>query len=292
MTTFDRKFGKSYLASLPQAPGVYLIYSAEEKLIYVGKAKNLRRRLSQYRNAKRRKKHLKMRSIVKAADRIEIRQCGTELEACLLETQLIQAHRPKWNVAGAFYFLYPMVGMRMEGSALQFCFTTKPHDHSQFSFHGAFRSREISGEAFFSLMRLLKYVGHPTPSKAPRTKGSWIFAFRQLPSGWLELWARFWRGESKEALETLLLALTENAGARRKPGEIQEQLNSLTRFWKHEARPLAAARKAAAFAAYPVPQTERDLIFLKRRYGAENATPRHYDPADRSRAHSSETGTG
>ena len=46
---FDRKFGAEFLASLPQSPGVYLVYDESNELIYVGKAMNLKRRLTQYR---------------------------------------------------------------------------------------------------------------------------------------------------------------------------------------------------------------------------------------------------
>src|SRR5690349_13492981 len=104
--TFDFKLGKDFLASIPPAPGIYKIYDGDSEFIYVGKAKNLRRRLSQYKNAKRRNKHRKMRQLVREAARIEIEICNSELEAEILETQLIQTSRPKWNVAGAFYFLY------------------------------------------------------------------------------------------------------------------------------------------------------------------------------------------
>src|SRR5437870_13711543 len=66
---FDRKFGAEFLESLPGSPGVYLIYDQQDELIYVGKAKNLKRRLSQYRNTLRRETHRRMRGIVKDADR-------------------------------------------------------------------------------------------------------------------------------------------------------------------------------------------------------------------------------
>src|SRR4051812_34525524 len=114
MKSFDRKFGKEFVAGLPTQPGVYRIFGEDGALIYVGKAKNLKRRLGQYRNAKRRKKHLKMRRIVADAGRIEFEVCPSELDACLLEAKLIQELRPRWNTAGAFYFLYPLVGIRRE----------------------------------------------------------------------------------------------------------------------------------------------------------------------------------
>ena len=104
MKPFDKKFGAEFVAGLPACPAVYRVYGSDGLLIYIGKAKNLRRRLGQYRNAKRRKKHFKMRQIVADAARIEFDLCPTDLEACLLEARLIQEHRPRWNTAGAFFF--------------------------------------------------------------------------------------------------------------------------------------------------------------------------------------------
>ena len=97
----------------PPVPGVYSFFNSDEKIIYVGQSKNLRRRLGQYKNAKRVKRHSKMRKILSEASRLEYEVCASPLEAEILETQLIQRLRPKWNVMGAFYFLYPMIGMRI-----------------------------------------------------------------------------------------------------------------------------------------------------------------------------------
>jgi excinuclease ABC subunit C len=262
--TFDQKFGPDFIASVPVVPGVYRVYAEDGALIYVGKAKNLRRRLGQYRNAKRFKKHQKMRQIVKSGERIEFEVCGSELDALLLEAKLIQEHRPKWNVAGAFYFLYPMLGIRREKGITSLCYTTEPEKLDGFRFHGAYRSRFLTGEAFFSLMKLLTYLGHRTPAKA-RVPGSYsyVYGFRQLPEEWEGILESFFRGESKAALESLILALVENAAARRSGAKIQEALNDLARFWRHEALTLARVRAFTAHQEYPVSQRERDLLFLK-----------------------------
>jgi excinuclease ABC subunit C len=273
MKSFDRKFGPEFLAALPAAPGVYRVYDARGELIYVGKAKHLRRRLAQYRNAKRRKKHAKMRSIVAEAERIEHEVCASDLEACLLETRLIQAHRPRWNVAGAFYFLYPMLGVRRELGESWFVYTTSPQKFPEYRFHGAFRSRDLTREGFFALMSLLDFFGHRIPRNriygkdghGRRDRYSSVCGFRQIPEGWAEKLESFWLGESKDAFEDLILALVDNAGARRKREQVQEHLNQLKRFWKHEAMALAKARKVTGYDLYPVPQLERDHIFLKHR---------------------------
>ena len=275
--SFDRKFGEEFLESLPGSPGVYLIYDQENELIYVGKAINLKRRLSQYRNTMRRKKHRRMRGIVKEAARIEIHPAETHLDACLTETMLIQKHRPRWNIAGAYSFLYPLIGIRSANGNIEFCLTTTPEavlkECPGFEFHGAFRSRRITGDAFFALMRLLRFVGHVNPSSR-RTgipRYSYIFSFRRLPSQWAGVWASFYKGESPLAMEELILNLVEKAGARRRPSKVQEHLDELKRFWRHEVLTLARARKATGCAEWPVPQQQRDLLFLSYRVGVSSS---------------------
>jgi excinuclease ABC subunit C len=266
---FDRKFGVEFMESLPGSPGVYLVYDQKSELIYVGKAINLRRRLSQYRNTVRRKKHRRMRGIVKEAARIEIQCAETHLDACLKETLLIQQHRPRWNIVGAYSFLYPMIGIRTTDGNIEFCLTTLPEavlkECPGFEFHGAFRSRRITGDAFFALMRLLKFVGHVNPSNRRNRiipKHSYLFSFRRLPSKWADAWASFYKGESALAMEELILNLVENSAARRKPSEVQEHLDELKRFWRHEVLALAKARKATGCGEWPVSQLQRDLVFL------------------------------
>jgi excinuclease ABC subunit C len=265
---FDKKFGAAFVAGLPTSPAVYRIYDPTGALIYVGKAKNLRRRLGQYRNAKRRKAHFKMRQIIKDAHRIEFEPCDSDLDACLLEARLIQEYRPRWNTAGAFYFLYPLVGIRFEGGVTSFCYTTHPEEFADFELHGSYRSRGITGGAFWALMELLAYIGHRAPRERSRKipKYSHIVRFRQLPEGWMEKWRAFLKGDSREAMELLVLSLVENAGARRKGREVQKALNRLRHFWSHEACSLRKVRETQEYARYPVPQRERDFLYLKRRF--------------------------
>src|SRR6202000_2183889 len=100
--------------------------------------------------AKRRKAHAKMRNIVAEAHRLEFESCANESQALHLEMTWIQRHRPKWNVAGAFYFLYPMIGVKIDAGNLSLCYTTEPELFPDFQFHGAFRSRSKTREGFFA----------------------------------------------------------------------------------------------------------------------------------------------
>jgi excinuclease ABC subunit C len=266
---FDRKFGADFLAGVPREPGIYRIYDAAGRLLYVGKARNLRRRLAQYRTARRTKKDRKRRALVRSADRIEWLTCASELDAALTEIRLIQSLRPRKNVAGAFPFLYPFIGMHVDGADTRFCLTTSPEAFAAFELHGAFRSREVTGEAFFALMRLLRFVGHPMPRRARHRlavpRYSHVCTFRRLPRDWPEQWRALLRGGSRVALEQLSLRLLEYDGACARSAVIHADLRAVERFFDEEATLLARAITATGYVGYPVPQRDRDALFLRYR---------------------------
>jgi len=266
---FDRKFGAQFLAGVPCQPGVYRLYDETGALLYIGKARDLRRRLAQYRTTRRTKKDRKRRRLVRATARIAWEVYASDLDASLEEIRLIQALRPRENVAGAFPFLYPFIGIHIDGRETNFCLTTSPEAFPSFDLYGAFRSRDVTGEAFFSLMRLLRFVGHPIFKSRRRRRRiaphSYVVGFRRLPAPWPALWSRVLRGTSREGLEQLSLTLLEHAGARARSAEIQADLRAVERFFDEEASALAAAIAAAGYARYPVPQGERDVLFLRYR---------------------------
>jgi excinuclease ABC subunit C len=263
---FDRKFGADFLAGVPSAPGVYRLYDAVGALLYVGKAGDLRRRLAQYRTTRRTKKDRKRRALVGAAAGIAWDVCASELEAALREVQLIQSLRPPANVAGAFPFLYPFIGIRAADREISFCLTTSPGAFPEFDLHGAFRSREVTGEAFFALTRLFGIVGHPVSGRQrARVAHSYHFGFRRLPSDWPALWGRLLRGTTRDALEDLSLRLLDHASARARRAQVEEDLRAISRLYDDEARILAEAIAATGYARYPVPQLDRDALVLEYR---------------------------
>lgn len=86
----------AFLASLTHRPGVYRMLSADETVLYVGKAKDLRKRVSSYFGSKA---HLpKTQALMAQTSRVEVTVTGTEHEALLLEHNLIKEHRPRFNV--------------------------------------------------------------------------------------------------------------------------------------------------------------------------------------------------
>ncbi len=94
MTTEDYK---KLSDSIPKDPGVYRFYDKEETILYVGKAKNLKNRLSSYFGNKKHQTH-KTRTMVKNADHIDYTIVQTETDALLLEATMIKKYQPRYNV--------------------------------------------------------------------------------------------------------------------------------------------------------------------------------------------------
>ena len=84
------------IEKLPTCPGCYLMKSAGT-IIYVGKAVNLKNRVSQYFHASR-DHTVKVRAMVERIDDFDIVLCDTNLEALILECNLIKLHRPQYNI--------------------------------------------------------------------------------------------------------------------------------------------------------------------------------------------------
>ena len=84
------------LSNLPTQAGVYLLKDQQQKIIYVGKAKNLRARVKSYFFTK--SNNLKLQTLVKSVADIEVILTTNEIEALLLERTLIKHQKPKFNV--------------------------------------------------------------------------------------------------------------------------------------------------------------------------------------------------
>lgn len=93
MSEFDIK---AFLQTLSQRAGVYRMFNKEGDLLYVGKAKNLKNRVSSYFRA--RGLNTKTVALVSHIDHIEVTVTGSEAEALLLEQTLIKEHRPPYNI--------------------------------------------------------------------------------------------------------------------------------------------------------------------------------------------------
>ncbi len=88
---------KEQIARLPEQPGVYRYYNQEGDIIYVGKAKHLKNRVSSYFNKSNQHDRKTLRMVSQIA-RLEFTIVNTEFDALLLENNLIKQHQPKYNI--------------------------------------------------------------------------------------------------------------------------------------------------------------------------------------------------
>lgn len=98
---------KTFLAKAPSFPGIYLMHNEAHEILYVGKAKNLKKRLSSY--FKKKPDHPKTQQLVKQIDSIEMIVTSSEKEALILENNLIKKHHPKYNILFRDDKSYPFI---------------------------------------------------------------------------------------------------------------------------------------------------------------------------------------
>ena len=98
----DERLGRRFFRKAPKRPGVYVMRDAAEKVLYVGKAKDLQRRLRNYRIAnpdRMPRRHLRM---VREVARIELQFCRNESAALRHESKLLRSLKPPFNRAGVW----------------------------------------------------------------------------------------------------------------------------------------------------------------------------------------------
>jgi len=162
------RLGTVFFRQAPERPGVYLMRDANERVLYVGKAKNLRKRLANYRVAnpeRLKRRHLRLLGSVR---RIELQECPSEAAALAREAGLLRALRPRFNRAGTWPGLPRCLGWRLmdEGLGVAVALTCEPGWEWQGTMGaGATRLRA-------SLVRLLWCALHPELGLA------------RIPHGW------------------------------------------------------------------------------------------------------------
>ncbi|MBD3584429.1 excinuclease ABC subunit UvrC [Salinimonas sp. HHU 13199] len=128
MATFD---SAEFLKHLTNQPGVYRMYNDQAEVIYVGKAKNLKKRVSSY--FRMQVDNAKTRSLVNQIADMDVTVVNSETEAFLLENNFIKKYKPRYNVVLRDDKSYPFIFL-------------SDHEHPRLSFHRGPQKRK--GEYF------------------------------------------------------------------------------------------------------------------------------------------------
>lgn len=132
----DNKKFSSIQQSLPNAPGIYKYFDANRKLLYIGKAKNIRKRVSSYFN--KNQQSYKTNELVKQIETIEFTIVHSEHDALLLENSLIKEFKPKYNIELKDDKTYPYIVIKNE--PFPRVFLTRRHIQDGSDYIGPFTS--------------------------------------------------------------------------------------------------------------------------------------------------------
>jgi predicted GIY-YIG superfamily endonuclease len=113
------RLSAEFFRTIPEEPGVYLMRDRSNAVIYVGKAKNLRKRLASYRVANPERLHGRHLRLLHTVDRIEVQTCASESAALAKESALLRSLRPRFNRAGTWQGQPKLVGCRGSEMSLE-----------------------------------------------------------------------------------------------------------------------------------------------------------------------------
>jgi predicted GIY-YIG superfamily endonuclease len=232
------RLGPDFFRRLPESPGVYMMRDLSDTVLYVGKAKNLRKRLGSYRVANPERLPRRHLRLLRAVDRIEIQECATEGAAFAREAELLRSLRPRFNRAGTWPSPRRYLGFNITNHAIQL--TIIPDPPIATGLHGPHGAgaRHLRN----SLARLLWLALHAERGLA------------QLPLGWF-------RG-----LPDLEVSVPAGATALR---ECTALLESLFRSQPLSFAEWMLAKMPPGIPAFEKAVIEADLEFIIERFGAD-----------------------
>ena len=153
--TFDELKDKAL--SLPYAPGVYIMRSKDDKVIYVGKAKKLKNRVSQYFQDTA-SHSPKTRIMVSKIDHFDVIVAASEFEALVLECSLIKRYMPKYNILLKDDKGYPYLRLNMKDPYPVITMVSKIADDGA-AYYGPYGSRGVTQSLLEAIRLTLKLPG-------------------------------------------------------------------------------------------------------------------------------------
>ena len=270
------RLGGDFFRSIPPEPGVYRMYDDAGTLIYVGKAKNLRNRLSTYRRTAGQSR--KTIRLIHEVRRIEWDLCESDTCARLRENDLIRTLRPRFNRAGTWPKTARYIRIETTPLGIRLQLTPEPGGEC----HGPFRGGP--GFTLAALARLLCWVSTATASVAvlPRcltaSEAVRTCTFDEThASGWLNDLRDYLAGRSDALIGKLVNAMppvTEGFDF----AYVARQFETIEAFYRNG--PLKGRRLRERFAASEEPTTPETLDDWAIQIGAESAPAPPFRPEE------------
>ena len=253
------------VAALPDQPGVYLFKDAAGRLLYIGKALSLRKRVASYVRPVGLSPRLAQ--LMKRAVSLETRLTTSEAEALLLEAQLIKEHRPRYNVAFRDDKTYPM--LKVTNEAFPRLVVTRRRTPDGAVYFGPYTDAGLMHEAVQFLRRVfpmrtcasfpktpcLEY--HLGQCLAPCANYVTAASYRRI----VDDLVAFLRGERDQLLQDLARRMRQASSARRfeEAARLRDQIQALSSVIVAKERSLVAGPLEQLRAALKLPRLPRRI---------------------------------
>lgn len=168
LNPIDHRFSGDFFQMVPESPGVYWMLDSRRKLLYIGKSKNLRQRLSSYKYIRPQSSPKKLVELIERVRGIDWSLTKDERSALLLENELLRKYKPVYNTLNTRPETYLFLNTKiLSRHSLELSLTTQRLD-DRYSY-GAFKNRRRTQKAFASLTRLLwlRLIGERPPMPSP-----------------------------------------------------------------------------------------------------------------------------
>jgi len=148
--TQKERVNSALLQVPPHEPGVYTMYGKKDEVLYVGKAKDLYKRVTSYRYSKSKK----VQSMIAHVERIGFEICKSEMDAVLLENLLIRSLRPPFNYANKRTETYYFISTKRRGNKREFRLSMRVLDDYS-KVYGCFKGHGRVRKGLGALLRFL-----------------------------------------------------------------------------------------------------------------------------------------
>lgn len=291
----EEKLGSGTFEDIPQLPGIYRFYGEDGTLLYVGKAKNLRRRLFTYKRARPGKTSRKEASLISRINHFEFDVLKSEQEAILKENLWIREYRPEFNRANkhteTYYFITVqehrdgfIFGLSMnpsgnliskEEKVISEFFESKHLEVRYTKVYGCFKGHRIVRTTLGTLLQLMWMAEneHNNPQFLPvqlsrnLTPMRFCMPFsgnlneRQEIRDMMDAW---FLGESSDLIEYLKESLQEDSSSSFSENFITDSLEILLNYFQKKLQKYRLMRQAGSGREdHLIEQNELDDLFVK-----------------------------
>jgi excinuclease UvrABC nuclease subunit len=241
-----KQLNPDFFKAIPNTPGVYFMLGERGEILYIGKAKRLRKRVFSYRQVKPCTHPPHQVELVRRIKQIRWETCRTEKLALERENELLHAIRPPYNIADTEEGSYLFITMRALGpdGRVEFQLTQDPDGSPSVRVFGCYRDRWQAKKGYGALLRLMysatfqakgraSRFSIPSNLRKPRIEKPYVIRFHHSPDKWISEVSRFLRGASLGFLRSLTESLIDNEHVPRFMGpSLQDDIDCAREFFK------------------------------------------------------------